>query len=272
MNKIILGSIVSLFSFFILYFLFNNPGNNDSNKVKSSPELSETNSTELSESEKMFNDYNNNPNLKPVDYGYFLTDSSSIEKFLENESKSTVEQAFDFMKSNSKKINESFCYLNDLDLFEVVLQYNKHTIIPLSDYLTLFSEKTANEYFDINPNNDSNNSDYVVTRKFERCYGYNEVLDQIQFIVTGRGAAFPSVYLLIYNKETKELISDRIIYKIENIGQERFRIKSCLDIQSNTLVDYEITESGLGQTYKVDTVKTSFQIGEKGEVELKHSK
>jgi len=214
------------------------------------------------ESARLLNDYQTDKNLNPPNYDTIKVKSKTINNFLKKQSKSTFEAAIEFMRENSISIDKEFCYLYDAELYDLVLKFNAHPKIPLPIYLGLLPEKDAQEYFSFEA------SQQIVTRKFERCYGFNELEEHWQLIVIGKGALFPSVHFLTYSKDSMELVSERIIYKMENVENEKnkvFRIKSCLENEFRSLTEFKIIE-GNSTKYFSDTVVSKYYINGEGEI------
>ena len=227
-------------------------------------EISQVESFELSESERMLQDYRTNRDLNPPNYERLVLPTNSLATFIKNQDRKTKKEAIAFIQNNSIKINQDFCYINDIELYVVVLNFNRLKKIPIAEYLALFPSKNAEDYFDISPNQKYDELEYILTRKFESCYGYNEVNDKIQLILVGKGGPFPTVYLLTYSKESLEQISERVIYKSENTGKETIKLKSCLNNQDGTLIEYEIAETNIDNKIMADTTSISFQISQDG--------
>jgi hypothetical protein len=217
----------------------------------------------LSNEEKLLNLYFANEELVPFNYG--KTSIEEVEKYkaVNLKNQITPSQIENYLKNIALESNAEFCYLNYKDLYPTLFNFNRLQTIQWEFYLKLVPQQNIEDYI----SKPENKEQKYLFRKFEKCHSIFVVNDNIYLVVLGIGKRYPSIYLMIYNRNNLEFKNMKTLYQIkeetDTLGGSEYishvyRIKSCLNSELTKLTIYQINQSFSSENIinKTDTIVT----------------
>jgi hypothetical protein len=212
----------------------------------------------------LFDMYFSNDELVPFKYERLIVKKDSLKDFFQgNIERLSNKDLVKFFKGSSISTNFGFCFLKQKNLYEIIFNFNKLIKIPIPIFNKMYPENWKDNFIRIDSISRDDENRVYLSRKFEKYYGYNELNEYYQVFVVGSNDTYPTVYLLVYDKEDLELLDFKEIYRNTRIVNGVYRIKSCLNQDFTHLTINEIYEF-YRDTRSQDTIKKVYVLSNNG--------